>query len=450
MLGALGAGASLRGVGTAAATAIPERDADGTALTTTVATQNLGLGAGFLSIASDDSDASIPERVGSLYNTVRASEPHARLAALADELARASPTILGVQEAAVVRRGPRSGGAPTDPDAESVVFDFLAILREALADRGTPYRLIATTTNVDLELPARADGNRIDVRLTDRDALLVRGDADVEVESAAAATYDASVTLPIGGDRTVEIERGYARADLRFEGASVTVLSTHLASGLKSVRTEQARELAETVESLSGPLVVLGDLNDPPDAAVPTATPDGNESTDAGAYGVLTGTLTDAARAAGVTGGTCCRPSSLRPPDEDGLTQRIDHVLVRGVRATSAERFAVEPTESASDGSGLFPSDHAGVLVGVTSAPATPSTADPSESPVTDEDTGGTRGIATGDDGGATVGGATGDSTTDADPGTTTATGTPGFGPLSALVAVVGLSVASIRRLGRD
>ena len=429
VLGALGAGASLRGVETAAATATPERDADGTALTTTVATQNLGLGADFLSIARDDSDAPIPERVGDLYDTVRASDPRARMTAIADELAGLSPTVLGVQEAAVVRRGPRSGGDPTDPDAGTVVFDFLAILRDALADRDVPYRLVAATTNTDLELPARVDGERIDVRLTDRDAVLVRADADVAVESTAGATYDASLTLPVGGDRTVEIERGYARADLRIEGASATILNTHLASGLADVRTAQARELAATVESLSGPLVVLGDLNDEPSRTGGTPTPDGSDSADAGAYGLLTERLTDAPRAAGATGGTCCRPSALRPPDEDGLSQRIDHVLVRGLRATSAERFAVDPIEGASDGSGLFPSDHAGVRVGLTSAPATPST---STTDTPDPRT-------------------TDDATTDAEPAaSTTATGTPGFGPLSALVAVVSLGVASIRRLGGD
>jgi hypothetical protein len=259
--------------------------------------------------------------------------------------------------------------------------------------------------------------------------VLVRADADVAVESTAGATYDASLTLPVGGDRTVEIERGYARADLRIEGASATILNTHLASGLADVRTAQARELAATVESLSGPLVVLGDLNDEPSRTGETPTPDGSDSADAGAYGLLTERLTDAPRAAGATGGTCCRPSALRPPDDDGLSQRIDHVLVRGLRATSAERFAVDPIEGASDGSGLFPSDHAGVRVGLTSAPATPST---STTDTPDPRT-------------------TDDATTDAEPAaSTTATGTPGFGPLSALVAVVSLGVASIRRLGGD
>ncbi|WP_256287885.1 endonuclease/exonuclease/phosphatase family protein [Halobellus inordinatus] len=348
-------------------------------LSVSIATQNLGLGADFLSIARDNDEATVPERVGALYTDVRKSRPRERMVAIAQELTQRRPAIVGVQEAAIVRRGPRTGNDPESPDADGIVFDFLDALRAALRARETPYRPVAVATNADLEFPGRVDGEAIDVRLTDRDAILVREDADVTVQDTSTATFDASLTLPLSAERSVEIERGYARADLRVAGEPLSVLNTHLESALESVRTAQATEFASAVDAGSTPLVALGDFNDGPDG-------------ERDAYEILTETLSDVAvegtSATGETAangstaatpearisGTCCRPSSLRPPDEDGLTRRIDHVFVDGIRASHVRRFGVEAVDV--DGATRrWPSDHAGVLAALTTAPAETPTA---------------------------------------------------------------------------
>lgn len=372
-------------------------------LDVTVATQNLGLGADFLSIARDTDDAPVPKRVGQLYADVQASEPRERMRAVADVLDEAQPDVVGLQEAAVVRRGPRSRNDPESPDADLVVVDFLDALRAALRARGTPYRTVAVATNADLEFPGRVDGEAIDVRLTDRDAILVREDADVTVEATSAHTFEESLSLPLSAERAVAIERGYARADLRVDGDRLSVVNTHLESALESVRTAQAAEFASAIETLSAPAVALGDLNDAPggdgayevlteslsdvasDVSADSEQP-GTEGRAAGGAATADVTATsDGTATADVTatndpiGGTCCRPSSLRPPDPDGLTERIDHVLADGLRATRVRRLGVETF--AVDGTELWPSDHAGVFAALTTAPApTPSeTETPSE-----------------------------------------------------------------------
>lgn len=430
---AVGVAGSASVAGTATGSAATNRRDDG--WEASVATWNLGLGADFLSVARGG-DAPVAERVGALYRQVLDSRPRARMGAVAAALAGHRPDVVGLQEAAVVRRGPRSGGAPAEPDAETVVVDHLAALRGALEDRGVQYRVAVAATNADLEFPGRVDGGAVDVRVTDRDVLLVRADADAAVAEARTGAYDASLTLPVGGGRTVAIPRGYAAADLDVRGERVAAVTTHLEAALEGVRRAQAGELASVVASLSPPTVLLGDLNDGPGpeaagaAANGTTTPDDDPS--ASAYGVVTAELSDPVDPGGWPGasasgsGTCCRPASLRPPDADGLSRRIDHVLVAGLRASGSRRLGVGPTSVDGSDRAVWPSDHAGVLVGLT-PPAT--------------------GTATDTEAAAT--------TTPEPTATTTAgaaetpTATPGFGVPAGLAALCA-AAAALRRGGPD
>lgn len=434
-----GSGSVTGAVGAAAAT--PRGDG----WEASVATWNLGLGADFLAVARGGSDAPVADRVGTLYRQVLGSRPSARMRAAASALAEEPPDVVGLQEAALVRRGPRSGGAVDDPDAETVVVDHLAALRAALDDRGVPYRVAAVATNADLEFPGRVGDEAVDVRVTDRDVLLVREAADIAVIEVRTGAYDASLTLPIGGGRTVEVPRGYAGADLDVRGGRVAAVTTHLEAALEGVRRAQADELRPLAASLSPPAVVLGDLNSGPrrpatqtaqepgtepttgTGGAATATPDpGSDGGTPDAYDRLTAVLADPVDP-GVSeqgSGTCCRPASLRPPDPDGLSRRIDHVLTAGLRASGSHRLGVDPAPVDGADEAVWPSDHAGVLVDLVPAPETPTattavTATGTETPT------------------AAV-------TPTARPGTST--GTPGFGITAALAAVGAAAGVALRR----
>lgn len=80
------------------------------------------------------------------------------------------------------------------------------------------------------------DGARRDVRLTHRDAVLVR--SDVEIEETSSGRYDAALR-----GKSIAILRGYCLADVSVGDATVTVANTILESVDDDTRTEQATEL---------------------------------------------------------------------------------------------------------------------------------------------------------------------------------------------------------------
>lgn len=305
----------------------------------TVATRNCYLGADLfrlLGAAAEGPDA-VRETAGELLAAVDRSQVAARLDAVAAELARAEPALVGIQEAALVRTGPPGG------DATDVRYDFRETLLSRLAARGQPYRVVAATAGADLTVPATVDGEERTVRLTDRDLLLAR--ESVETNGATADTFDAALSLS-RSDREVTIERGYAVADATVDGRRLTVCTTHLESASAETRAAQATETLDTLADRSDPAVLVGDINSGPGASTT-------------AYDRLVESFDDV----GDAGATCCHAADLRNA-EPSLDSRIDHVFVRGgLRASDVRRVGADPTARVSaDGDRLWPSDHAGVV----------------------------------------------------------------------------------------
>ena len=61
--------------------------------------------------------------------------------------------------------------------ATEVVYDYLQILVAELEALGAHYQVVSTANEVDVELPMLSQSGRIDdVRLSDREAILVRSD----------------------------------------------------------------------------------------------------------------------------------------------------------------------------------------------------------------------------------------------------------------------------------
>jgi endonuclease/exonuclease/phosphatase family metal-dependent hydrolase len=371
--------------------------AQGTSVT--VATRNCYLGANLfrlLAAAAEGPDA-IRETAGDLLATVDTSHVAARLDAIAAELARTEPALVGVQEAALIRTGPADGAA-TD-----VRYDVRETLLDRLAARDRPYRVVAATAGADLQVPATVDGETRTVRLTDRDLLLAR--ESVPAEAATAATFDASLSLSRGG-RSITVDRGYAACEATVGGTSLTFCTTHLESASAETRASQAMELRGLLADRPDPAVLVGDLNSGPGAST-------------AAYDHLTAPFDDAADG---VGDTCCHAADLRNADPT-LASRVDHVLVRGgLRAGEVTRIGAAPgARIAAGGDRLWPSDHAGVVATLvpgagseTATPpattATPTTATP-----------------------ATATPAT---------ATPTAGAAPGFGVAAAVAAILGLGLA--------
>ncbi|RXK46903.1 endonuclease/exonuclease/phosphatase family protein [Halorientalis pallida] len=377
----------------------------------TVLTRNVYLGVDLFALFDARSLDDVRRIAGELLGEVDPALVTTRAEAIAAEIEASGADAVALQEAATLRvQRPSDFGTDSPEQAETVVVDLLAAVQSALAERGLDYEVAASAVTTDVELPAETDDGEVDVRLTDRDAVLVRSDRDAT--ATATTTYEAAfgVPIPIPGLGSLSVQRGFCAADVTVGGETVTVVSTHLSSVSKSLRRQQATELLAQLPT-DRPVIVGGDFNSGPGA-------------ETAAYERLTAELTDAyaARNPERDGFTCCQNASLQNADSR-LDSRVDCLLVRGdVSTTGAGRVGHRPADRVAYRTGgeavqVWPSDHAGVVgtfaltasesVGTTTAVETVTRA---ETPA---------------------------STTDAAPSTTAGTG-PGLGVLAALAGVAG------------
>jgi hypothetical protein len=309
-----------------------------------VMTQNLYLGAPLDPLFAPASIADVPAAVGSLWRTVQASDPPARMARVADEIADRGPALVGLQEAALFRTvSALTPGAP-----ETVAFDFVALLLAELQARGLAYRVAATSTNFDERLP---DDTGLLVHFTDRDVVLARD--DVATSDPRDGRFVTQLSLALPGVGTLAIPRGWCSVSADAGGGPLRFANAHLEAASRPVQEAQAQELVQVLAGETGRVVLVGDMNSPAD---------GSESR---SYALLRGAgFADAWQETHPAdpGLTCCFPGDLRTVAP--LVSRIDLVLPRGaVDATAAEVVGEEAADRT--GSGLWPSDHAGVAAGL-------------------------------------------------------------------------------------
>jgi endonuclease/exonuclease/phosphatase family metal-dependent hydrolase len=216
---------------------------------------------------------------------------------------------------------------------------------------------VAQIQTTDVELPRlNPDFSLSDIRFTDFDAMIVR--SDVGVSNVTTALYEAFVPGPFG----LTILRGWVAADVTVGGQTYRVLNTHLEPAETGDGYFQALQAAELMALLAGetrPTVLLGDLN--------TAAGSGDTYIELVANGFVD--TWDLRVGAFDPGLSCCHDTDLST-DAVPLHKRIDHVMVRnfdtlwsrsGSNPVRAELVGDEPSDKTP--SGLWPSDHAGVVV---------------------------------------------------------------------------------------
>jgi len=269
-----------------------------------------------------------------------------RLGALADEIARERPHVVGLQEVSTlgVNLPPEFGFPPMQAD-------FLTGLLQALALRGLSYQ---TVGNLNFQLSLLGGG----IGLEDRDVMLVR--AELPILGQSHGTYSCPpLCIPVPGLGT--LSRGWVRATTKIGSRTITFVSTHPESGdqgqIAQLRAGQMIELASLLGSATEPVVLLGDLNDTPGSA---------------AHQVLTGAgFVDVWESLGAGPGyTCCHATHLQ---SGTFSKRIDYVMVRGgfltgnggvVPGATVKVIGEQVSERVQGAYGLiWPSDHGGVVV---------------------------------------------------------------------------------------
>ncbi len=318
----------------------------------TVMTRNVYFGASLQPVIESESALEMLFAVAAVWDAVHDTDFPDRAEALADEIADAMPLLIGLQEAALWRiQSPGdilSGG--TTP-AEDVVYDFTAILLDALEDRGLSYEVIVTQDDADFELPSITGD---DVRFTDRDVILARSDletSELKIEGTDAAHFENLAYVPLAGSM-IPILRGWVAADVKIRGKQFRFLNTHLEDDpFPAAQEAQAEELLDgPVADVDIPVLLVGDLNSDAFGA-------GTDSYDI----LLDGGFEDAWTTVYplVDGLTFGHDEDLLNEDP-GMTERIDFVLYLGNFEVEAADVVGEEDGDQSPG-GLWPSDHAGL-----------------------------------------------------------------------------------------
>lgn len=294
---------------------------------------------------------------------------------LARELATARPDLVGLQEVALWRSGPLQL-QPDQlgvPNATTVDYDFLAILLADLRREGVTYSVASAQPGTDVEAPSflgdPTNGTATDardVRLTVSDVVLVRSHAGVHVLGRGGADFQHRISLDLGGV-ALSIVRSYAWADVRVGSTRFRFVTTHLESQSSDLALAQAQELVAALAGGPARTVLVCDCNSDPLNSTIRA---GDHVPHLAAYRLLTGDggfadawLQSPHRDDGFTSGL---GELVNDPTAAGFRHRIDLVLTRTTDGSSVTvrraRVVGNRTRDRDCATGLWPSDHAGVV----------------------------------------------------------------------------------------
>jgi endonuclease/exonuclease/phosphatase family metal-dependent hydrolase len=327
-----------------------------------VATMNLYVGADFGPVTNlDPGDpnfiANLLNGVITIYGRILASNFPKRADALAQEIVARGPDVVALQEVTLLRRqSPGDSLLGGHTPATQVEVDYLAILLAALRQHGAHYAAISQVEDTDVELPLVTGSTTFDdLRLTDRDVILVRTDlppGQFRAFNPQAANFNARIPLSIGG----YVLRGWCSVDVQLRGRSFRVINTHvedrLPAGFPDVQAAQTLELLAGPLHTSSPVILAGDFN---------ADANGNYSPAIYPLVINQGGLKDAwsvARPAelGLTWG---HDEFLANPAVPFLF-RLDWILYRGSAFDAIDASVLDPVIGPP--APFWPSDHAQVF----------------------------------------------------------------------------------------
>ena len=360
-----------------------------------VMTQNQYIGADLAPVlvaaAADPFDpAAFNAAVVEALGKIAAGRPAQRAKALAAEIMKRNPDVVGLQELYKLECQPHPA-APAAPgmgcDDPGIRDAFRDRLQDTEAALQGEYVAAGKVTNLQLGgIPFTVNGYPAVLAIADRDAILVRQDltaswVDFAALGACAKPADQGcnfltapppVDTPLG---PIAIERGFLAIDVTVRDRPYRVFNTHLEQRLlvpslpetRLLQVGQALELAGVaVGTWDGArnLIVVGDINsDPRDVIPPTPPFPGGTPTPYMIFTVLYG-FTDAwtLRPARGDGLTCCQAEDLANRRTE-LYERVDMIFSLPLPAKVLNMRLLGSTMGEKTrppgNSGLWPSDHA-------------------------------------------------------------------------------------------
>lgn len=311
-------------------------------------TYNLYLGADLTPIVIAPPE-DIPQVVSNIVRQVNQTNFPQRSKSIARLIKRTRPDLIGLQEVAFWSVKSTTGKS---------VLNFLNILLNDLRNMGLRYRVIALNRNFLGQLP---DASGSIVKFLDRDVILARCNAPFKITNKQEKNFQTNLTLEVAG-QPFTILRGYSFVDITFPNHNkVRFLNTHLEPDSAEVRLAQAKELISNPLATSLPVVAVGDFNSNP-----------ANSTNQAYRALINAGFKDAWNIAGRGPGfTALQAPNLLNPIST-LKERIDFILYRNALVPKKKnkfiQFKVQQIRTIGDTqrnrtpSGLWPSDHAGVV----------------------------------------------------------------------------------------
>lgn len=363
--------------------------------TIVVMTQNQYIGADINPIIMAPPELFLQRAIEAVQQVAANNFPE-RAEAFASQIAAWHPDVVALQE--VYDFGCVVG---SDPNGQPIIVNGGVPFRNHLNDTlnaldalGETYIEAATVHNIDLLLPLPAPSPVppcVAIRVLDRGIILLRGDhaqgkkkptpisfcegpaqSDADpAQSQDGCNYpvlDSLVTSMLG-----PIKRGFVGIDATIRGKQYRFVTTQLEQqGLPSpaavpAQDAQARDLIELLHrpphKNGHPVIVLGDINSSPtDSSLFSPYHQFTTSTAPRFTPFLDTWLL---RPENSPGFTCCQDADLRN-SQSALDDRIDVILSsknpRSVKATLVGNHIADKTYP----SGLWPSDHAGVVAELT------------------------------------------------------------------------------------
>jgi hypothetical protein len=332
----------------------------------TVLTRNVYVGTSTEAIMMADDPSEIPALATEAFLLLQATNFPERAYSLAKEIKMTKPALVGLQEISLVRTQiPGDFFVDPRPNAEDVVYEYLEILMQALADFDLNYQVSGIVENFDVEVPMVVgfDENDApqfgDIRLTDYDVVLAR--RDVDIKNVVTNNYQYNLFID---DLGLEVLRGYITLDAKVGPKKIRFANTHLEALtgdpeldpiITEIQVAQAMELIGSLADEEKPIVMVGDFNSP--------APFG----DTYQY-VLSEGFHDAWNNNRITcnedGYTFGHDADLRNRFAD-FSERIDFVFTRTPGenlAPSTSVIVVGDEYRNRTISGLWPSDHGGVV----------------------------------------------------------------------------------------
>lgn len=206
--------------------------------------------------------------VTSVYYEIVASAPAVRMQTLANQVARRMPDIVAVEEASLIRvQSPGDAAVGGLTPATNVVYDYVKLLLAGLNARGAHYRVVATAEEADVELPMMnlQTGSLDDVRLSDREVILVRTDlppGQLRVSHPQSGNFVNVIPIPALG---LSVDRGWCSVDVTIRGRNFRCLCTHLETEVAPMlQAAQVQELLAGPAKTPLPVILLGDFNADP------------------------------------------------------------------------------------------------------------------------------------------------------------------------------------------